>query len=395
MAGTSSFTEGTSVFGGQANLVQALNNMFTVYDPEIVAVHSTCLSETIGDDLVQICQKAVTDGKVPEDKYVISAATPSFVGSHVTGFSSMVESMAKQLATATDDKTDTINLIPGWVEPSDMREIKSIATQMGVKYTMYPDTSGVVDTPMTGEYTMFPKGGAKIADIIKSGDSKATVAMGDWASAAAAKMLDARCKVPYTVTDLPIGIKATDRMIMALSEAAGVEIPEELKDERGRLIDMITDMQQYLAGKRVAVFGDPDHLIPLCEFLIDMDMIPVYVVSGTPGKEFTARMKENYGELYDKCEIKNGPNCDMFLLHQWIKREGVDLIIGNTYGKYIARDEDIPLVRMGFPIMDRIGHSQFPVVGYKGAMRLVDKILTAILDKKDATDSETVFELTL
>ncbi len=44
---------------------------------------------------------------------------------------------------------------------------------------------------------------------------------------------------------------------------------------------------------------------------------------------------------------------DMFLFHQWIKNDPVDLIIGNTYAKYIAKDEDIPLVRYGFPIYDR------------------------------------------
>jgi len=47
-AATSSFTEGASVFGGQANLLQAIENIFTVYEPEVIAVHTTCLSETIG-----------------------------------------------------------------------------------------------------------------------------------------------------------------------------------------------------------------------------------------------------------------------------------------------------------------------------------------------------------
>ena len=55
-AATSSFTEGSSVFGGQANLVQAIDNIFTVYEPEVIAVHTTCLSETIGDDLPQIAR---------------------------------------------------------------------------------------------------------------------------------------------------------------------------------------------------------------------------------------------------------------------------------------------------------------------------------------------------
>src|SRR5208283_4883611 len=65
MAATSSFTEGASVFGGQANLLAALQTIFAVYDPEIVAVHTTCLSETIGDDIPTIVAKAREDGSVP------------------------------------------------------------------------------------------------------------------------------------------------------------------------------------------------------------------------------------------------------------------------------------------------------------------------------------------
>ena len=67
-AATSSFTEGASVFGGQANLLQAIDNIFTVYEPEVIAVHTTCLSETIGDDLQQIATRRTTEGKIPEGK---------------------------------------------------------------------------------------------------------------------------------------------------------------------------------------------------------------------------------------------------------------------------------------------------------------------------------------
>jgi nitrogenase molybdenum-iron protein beta chain len=49
MATTSSFTEGASVFGGQANLLESIQNIFAMYDPEKIAVHTTCLSEVIGD----------------------------------------------------------------------------------------------------------------------------------------------------------------------------------------------------------------------------------------------------------------------------------------------------------------------------------------------------------
>jgi len=73
----------------------------------------------------------------------------------------------------------------------------------------------------------------------------------------------------------------------------------------------------------------------------------------------------------------------------------VDLLIGNTYGKYISRDEDIPLLRFGFPILDRIGHSYFPTVGYVGGMRLLEKTLGLLMDRQDRDAPEESFELVM
>jgi nitrogenase molybdenum-iron protein beta chain len=85
----------------------------------------------------------------------------------------------------------------------------------------------------------------------------------------------------------------------------------------------------------------------------------------------------------------------MLQLHSWIKNEGVDLLIGNTYGKYISRDENLPFVRVGFPVLDRVGHSYFPLVGYKGGMHFLTKVLDAILAHEDATCKEEKMELVL
>ena len=122
-------------------------------------------------------------------------------------------------------------------------------------------------------------------------------------------------------------------------------------------------------------------------------MWPVYVVTGTPGKAFEKRIKEITAS--SPYEVKVKAAGDMFLFHQWIKEEPVDLMIGNTYLKYISRDEDIPLIRHGFPILDRVGHSYFPSVGYKGGIRLLEKILSAILDREDRDADMTSFELVM
>ncbi len=391
-AATSSFTEGASVFGGQANLIQAINNIFSVYEPEVIAVHTTCLSETIGDDLKQITIKATKDGKIPEGKHVIGASTPSYVGSHVTGFSNMVKSMAMQ-AEKTGTKNGKVNVIPGWVEPSDMEEIKRLAALVGVDITLFPDTSGVLNGPLSGEYHMFPEGGTTMTELKSTGDAVGTLALGEWCSADAARWLDSTHKVPCKVLDMPFGLSATDRFIDALRIAAGVTVPDEVAHERGQLVDMMSDMHQYFYNKKVALVGDPDQLIAMTEFLVSIDMCPVHIVTGTPGKKFEKRIRELTADMPFEVNVKAAG--DMFLLHQWIKNDPVDLIIGNTYCKYIARDEDIPFVRWGFPILDRVGHQYFPTVGYKGGLRLLEKILMALLDRKDRDDPEETFELVL
>lgn len=394
MASTSSFSEGSSVFGGASNLNQAIDTIFTAYNPDIIAVHTTCLSETIGDDMLSIISKAKEEGKIPEGKKVIYCNTPSYVGSQVTGYSNQLKAFIKFFSEATVNKKNVINLFGGWMEPSDMAEIKRLAKMMEARTIMFPDMTGVFDAPLNTKYQMYPKGGTTQEDLVAMGDSKFTIGLGEMCTADACGELDRKCKVKFDVTDIPIGLKATDRFLMMLSKYANVPIPEEITDERGEFVDLIADNSQYFYNKRVAICGDPDTVIPMCEFLVSLDMRPVYVISGSSTPSFNKRMAEILKDI-PEAKYMCGERADMYRMHQWIKQEGVDLLMTNTYGKYIARDENTPLVRIGFPIADRPGHNLFPKTGYKGAMNLAVQILNAFLDKKDRECQEREFEFQL
>jgi nitrogenase molybdenum-iron protein beta chain len=88
-------------------------------------------------------------------------------------------------------------------------------------------------------------------------------------------------------------------------------------------------------------------------------------------------------------------NADLFELHQRIKNESVDLLLGNSYGKAIAKAEDIPLVRAGFPILDRYVHSYLPLVGYSGMIRMVERITNTLMDRQDATCNDEDLEVVM
>jgi nitrogenase molybdenum-iron protein beta chain len=393
MASTSSFSEGSSVFGGSSNLVSAIETIFTIYDPDVIAVHTTCLSETIGDDLTQIVSKASEDGKIPEGKRVIYCNTPSYIGTHITGYSNQLASFVRFFSTATPKKKNVVNLVAGWMEPSDMREIKRLASVLETRTIMFPDMSGVLDSPLTGKYKMYPDGGTTIPDMIATGDSKFSIGLGAYCTEDTCVKLESKCKVKFEVIEIPIGLKATDRFITSLSRHANVPVPDSITEERGRLIDFITDNSKYFWRKRVALYGDPDTLIPMVEFLLTLDMKPVYIVTGTAGKHFDEEMQRMLKEKAPEARFKSGERADMFLLHQWIKQEPVDLLMGNTYGKYISRDENLPFVRIGFPVMDRPGNNIFPNVGYIGGMNLANKILESLLNHYDRTCKEEKMEL--
>ena len=378
IASTSSFTEGASVFGGGSNLRMAVKNVFEIYKPDVIAVHTTCLSETIGDDVGSY----ITDMEIPEGKLVVHASTPSYVGSHITGFYNMMSGFIRYLSKSTGEKNGRVGIFPGFVNPGEIRELKRIATMMGTRYIMFPDQSGVMDAPMTGRYDMYPKGGTTLDEIAALGDCDKGLALGLNTSVEPANVLYRKCNVSYAPLPLPIGLEGTDAYVMALSGIDQHEVPSILEEERGQLVDIMLDSHFYHYGKKVAIFGDPDTVLGLMQFALEMGMIVKYAITGTPGEAFDKAAKERLFK-FGQTEAKVKSSGDLFEMHQWIKNDPVDLLIGSSYGKQIAKAEGIPFVRAGFPVLDRYAHSYMPIVGYRGAIRLMEQITNALLDHRD------------
>jgi len=59
-----------------------------------------------------------------------------------------------------------------------------------------------------------------------------------------------------------------------------------------------------------------------------------------------------------------------------------DFLIGSSKGYGLARSLDVPLVRVGFPIHDRIGGQRILHVGYQGAQELYDRVVNSLMECK-------------
>jgi len=392
----SSMTEDGAVFGGQNNLFEGLENAYALYKPKMMAVYTTCMPEVIGDDLTAFIKNAKLKGHIPEDFPVPYANTPSFNGTHIHGYDAMLNSILQYLTEGQKIEgkcTGKLNLIPGFDgNTGNIREYKRILEAFGIPYTVLADISEVFDTVCDGTYRPYP-GGTKLEDAAESINGKATISLQKYATANTMKWIKTEYAGVNEVLPMPMGIKKTDAFLMKLSELFDKPIPEELKAERGRAVDAMTDAHQYLHGKKFAVFGDPDYLFGIVSFLLEMGAIPYHILCSRATKKFEKDMAALLATSPFGAQGKIYINRDLWHMRSLLMTDPVDGMIGDTHGKWAARDAKIPLFRIGFPIIDRVNLHRTPVVGYNGAINILTMIANKFLDIKDETCEDKWFEM--
>ena len=381
-----SMSESAAVFGGLANMKDGLRNCNALYKPEMIAVSTTCMAEVIGDDLNAFITGAREDAEGELDNIDIPYAhTPSFVGSHITGYDNMMKSVLEQLNPTRSEAVldeERINIIPGF-EPylGSLREIKKISKLFGDKIVMIGDHEEQWDTG-AGKYTMYA-GGTTLADTKTAINAKATISLQKYSTVATAKTIKNKWKQTYETCN-PIGLSGTDAFVMKLAELTGKEVPEELKVQRARLVDAMQDSYPYMHGKKIAIWGDPDFLLGMVSFLIEMGAIPTHIVChNAPRKGWAEDMAAIIEKSNAKDEINVWPGKDLWALRSLLFTEPVDFMIGNVYGKELYRDTGTPLIRIGFPIFDRHHLHRYSMSGYEGALNLLTWITNGILDQLD------------
>ena len=356
---SSNFSEHTAVFGGSANLHKALDNVAVQYNPTVIGVATTCLSETIGEDMPGIIrhyEEAHRDRPI-----LVPVSTPSYSGTHADGYWKALRAIVEKLAvhTPTQEIKRQLNVFPGICSPADLRYLKEIATDFKLPFVLLPDYSETLDGSAWSEYHRIPSGGTTVAEITSMGQSQNTLQFGETAntySYSPGMYLWEKFQIPVYKLGLPIGVEITDYLFKILSLLSGNAIPEKYKQERGRLIDAYVDGHKYVSQKKAIIYGERDLVKALELFLKEIGVLVVLAA---------------YGDETDFETIKE-------------KAAGLnpDFIIGNSKGYRVARELAVPLVRVGFPIHDRFGAQRILHYGYRGTQELFDRIVNALLDKK-------------
>jgi nitrogenase molybdenum-iron protein NifN len=393
---SSNFSEETTIFGGNKNFNEGIDNIIQQYHPAVIAIASTCLSETIGEDVQRLINeyKAIHAGdpNVPE---MIFASTPSYQATHYEGFHQAVHATVKALARADGPAGNHINLFSNFISPEDIRHLKEILVDFGIEATLFPDYSDTLDSTSWETYHRISEGGTTLEALRRSGLAAVSVELGyilnsggrngrvkdNAQQQSAGEYLQKAFDVANKKAGLPIGITESDKFFDLLSIISGNPIPLKYEKQRGRLVDLYIDGHKYVSGKRAVVYGEEDLVVAMASFLAEIGIKPVLCASGGESGKLRETLESVLGDLYDDSMLV-GQGMSFERIEEEMQNLKPDLMVGNSKGYYIARKMDIPIVRVGFPIHDRIGAQHNKVLGYEGATILFEQIVNAILEDR-------------
>lgn len=381
---SSSVHEDGAVFGALNRVEEAVDVLLMRYPQvRVVPIISTCSTEVIGDDIDGVVRKLNT-GLLKEkyagrEVHLIPIHSPSFVGSMISGYDVGVREFVSYFAQK-GEANGKLNLITGWMNPGDVTALKDLLKAMEVETTVLFEIENF-DSPLMPSGNAVSHGDTTVEDMKGTANALGTIALNRYEGGKAAEYLQNEFDVPAVIGPTPIGIRNTDTFLKNVSQLTGKKIPESLVRQRGIAIDALTDLvHMFFAGKRVAIYGNPDLVIGLTQFCLDLEMKPKVLLFGddNPNYKNDPRVKELLANADNDLEIVT--NGDFWELENRIKNEGLelDLILGHSKGRFISIDYNIPMLRVGFPVYDRAGHYRHPVVGYAGAIWLAEAMANTL-----------------
>jgi nitrogenase molybdenum-iron protein NifN len=153
-----------------------------------------------------------------------------------------------------------------------------------------------------------------------------------------------------------------DRFILTLQRLAERPVPEWIERSRGQLQDAMIDTHTWVNGRRLAIGAEADLLMAWVSFALSVGLQPCSVVAPV-NQPWLAGLPVESVRIGDLQDLVDG--IDGSLMGVTAQRS-VDLLLSNSHGADLAAELDIPLLRIGFPIYDRMGEFRRTRQGYAG-----------------------------
>jgi nitrogenase molybdenum-iron protein NifN len=339
--------------------------------PRFIGIATTALMETRGEDMVGDLKLILERCPDLRDVRVVLAKTPDFAGALEDGWSKAVSAIIDEIVeppASAGPLHQQINILPGVHQTAaDIEWIVETAESFGLIPVVLPDVSGSLDGTVPDHYIPTTFGGATIEAIAQMGRALHTVAIGEHMRAPA-ELLSDKTGVPSTVLRSLTGLGPSDDFVGLLTKVSERAAPARLRRQRSQLVDAMLDGHFYFGGKRVAIAADPDLLTGLAGFFASMGADIVTAIASTSNSPLLANVptaRVVVGDLQD--------------LEDSAAAADADLLVTHSHGRQASERLGIPLLRVGFPVFDRLGAMHRCTVGYRGTRSLIFEVANIIL----------------
>lgn len=393
---SSSLTEEGTVYGGEQNLMKGLKNLIAIYEPEVIAVETTCLAETIGEDIERIIDKFYEENTAYQGIEIIPVPSAGYAGTQFEGYMKALYQLVKKVTVPTN-KHEKINVVTSLLSPADTRYLKELLDSFSLDYILLPDLSDNLDGVYKPQYEKLPSKGTDIKEVKIMSGSRFTIELSSFTNSnpSVAEYLYDTYGVPYKKCNLPVSLRDNDSLLKLLAALSGMPIPDKLKEDKGRFLDAMVDAHKYNGEARVAVYGEPDFVYSTVRLCVENGIMPILAATGSKCGSFKEMLKVEIQEVADSYFIEEYRilnDVDFQTIEEYSRELEVNVLIGNSDGRRISEKLNIGLVRRSFPIHDRVGGQRLRTIGYSGALSFLDDISNVILSKKETSFRETLYE---
>jgi len=368
---TTAMDEVATILGGAGNLEEALLNLQKRMKPRFIGIASTALVETRGEDIAGEVRTIVARREELRDTAVVYASTPDYEGALEEGWSKAVTAIIASLVP--EDKTSQtdrrqVNVLPGVHQTAgDIEELQALVESFGLFAVVVPDVSGSLDGTVPDQYQPTTAGGTQVEQLADLGRAAHTIAIGQHMRRPAELLRD-RTGVPTTIFQTLTGLGPTDALVTLLTQISGRPASLRLRRQRSQLLDAMLDGHFHFGARRVAIAADPDLLCSLAGFFAGMGAEVVTAIAATAGSPLLAEVPADRVMIGDLQDFEDAA-----------KAADAELLVTHAHGRQAAERLHLPLMRVGFPIFDRLGAMHRCMLGYRGTRELIFEVANIAL----------------
>lgn len=360
------------IYGGRERLRQGIIKVDSLYKPQAILVLSSCMSDTIGDDIPAVVK--ATQPQVDAKLLYIECG-----GYKLTETRSFDRTLSVFIPFMEEGKVSgnckSLNLIglfgADLYGKSNLNEMRRLLSLCGIQ----------LNCALAGD--------SSLEEIRRLPQADLNVVVSEARGLETAQKLEERFGIPYLIRELPIGFDSTYQWLSSICERLGIEkekviLQEKERAERALLLDSkrwCTWDMGGLSNLVVAIFGEFHFIYPLTQFLCEeLGMRPVIVGLDNGTTEEQKKLKERLHAYGYENEVFIDMNLNQ--LEDFFRQIPIDIIFGSSLHAAVAKrayGRSIPVVKVSSPVFDEIKILDTPIVGFNGTLALCEKALNQIL----------------